>query len=112
MKNKQQIEQHPFEFILKINGNIICQRFFNIHNYNPDVLRSLELADLMDTIIGTDYRLGIIPKFLKDRSDEYLWFFYERSQNSIDNNNQASTNRGKRDIFTFEIKVNSKVISE
>ena len=111
MKNKQLIEQHPFAFMFRINGNPICERFFNIHNYNPDVLHSIELIELMDTIIGTRYKLGIIPKFLKERSDEYLWFFYERSKYTLEPN-QPTTNRGKKDVYTFEIKVNSKIIAE
>ena len=46
MKDRR-IEQHPFEFILKINGNIICQRYFPINNFNPDVLDSMELKELI-----------------------------------------------------------------
>lgn len=45
-------QELPFEFILYVNNNIICQRFFDITNYNEEVLKSYELKELMDEITG------------------------------------------------------------
>jgi hypothetical protein len=34
-KYKDKKGMSKFEFILKIKGNIICQRYFNVRDYNP-----------------------------------------------------------------------------
>ena len=43
-----------FEFILRINENIVCQRYFNIRGYNESSKNSMELrwelSDIVDTI--------------------------------------------------------------
>src|SRR5574343_1544655 len=71
-------EPQRFEFLFYINNNIICQRYFNIRDYNEDVLQSTELKELIDTIAGTSNNgiigdMGIIPNFLKEKSKDYLW---------------------------------------
>lgn len=83
----------PFEFILKINDNIICQRYFNVRNYNDDCRESLELKEMIDDIVGVSQtiKLGIIPEFLKygcmDNSyNEYYGennFTYDKDDNFI-----------------------------
>lgn len=70
-----------FEFLFCINNHIICQRFFNVRDYNEDVLQSLELKDLIDSIAGTNESiapLGIIPAFLKEKSVDFLWNNFDR----------------------------------
>ena len=39
------------EFVLYINGNIICQRYFNVKNYNKAVTRSIDLYDCVDSVV-------------------------------------------------------------
>ena len=36
-------ETTKLEFLLTLNDNIICQRFFNVRGFNPKVKRSLDL---------------------------------------------------------------------
>jgi hypothetical protein len=116
MVNKK-TEQYPFEFIFKINNNIICQRFLPIINYNEDVKESLELKELLDRIIGLnngDYgdvhwgELGLIPKFLKDRSSDYLSFFNNHSYLNYRNREGDE----KDDMYTFQILIHGKVVGE
>jgi len=38
-------ETTKLEFLFTLSGNIICQRFFNVKGYNPNVRKSLELND-------------------------------------------------------------------
>jgi len=109
------IEQHPFEFVLKINGNIICQRFFNIHNFNEDVIDSLEMKELLDRIVGMNnvsgWEMGIIPNFLKQRSAEYLQFFEDNQHLSYKNKDGENRNIwAKQDTYTFEIKIDGEVV--
>jgi hypothetical protein len=41
-----------YRFNLKINDQIICQRYFDIFNYNPDVIYSRELKNDFDKIVN------------------------------------------------------------
>ncbi len=36
-------EVTKFEFLLTLEGNIICQRFFNVREHNPKSRRSMDL---------------------------------------------------------------------
>jgi hypothetical protein len=114
MKNIK-IEQHPFEFVLRINGNFICQRYFNIHNFNPDVIDSLEMKLLLDKIAGMNNggwgEVGIIPTYLKERSKEYMEFFEDNPQHSFKNKDEKRRNIWeKEDTYTFEIKIDGEVV--
>jgi hypothetical protein len=76
----KKIEDQRFEFVLYINDHIICQRYFNIYDFNEDSIKSLELKEMMDNIAGMnngDYgSQGIIPNHLKEKSLTYLWDNY------------------------------------
>ena len=64
-------ENYRFEFTLYINEKkergennkpIICQRFFNVRNFNKEVINSLDLKELMDNLVGV---LHIKPSLLE-----------------------------------------------
>ena len=59
--------KEPYEFRLLIYGNIICQRYFKINNFNPNSLNSIELTD---TIRECAY---MIDEDLKSKTRVYLW---------------------------------------
>jgi hypothetical protein len=40
------------EFLLKVNENIIVQRFFNVRGYNPKAKNSMELHEFIEEFIG------------------------------------------------------------
>jgi len=90
----------PYEFILRINENIICQRYFNIKNYNEECRESLEIKEMMDEIMGMNgfLTLGIIPEFFKFQciTNSYKPYF---SQNNHYND--------KDDVFNLEIYKNN-----
>lgn len=113
-ENTRKFEEQRFEFVLFINDHIICQRFFDIRNFNEDSIKSLELKDLMDNIIGVNNgdfgQLGIIPNFLKKKAQTYLWDNYNPYHNQKDEPTKTSTD--KIDNFQFEIKVDKKVVSK
>lgn len=77
---KKRVEEERFEFVLHINNKIICQRFFNIRNYNENALKSSDMKDLMDTLTGMDLdgigSMGLIPAHLKNKSVDYMWEIY------------------------------------
>jgi|TARA_R110000787_G_scaffold237695_2_gene344027 hypothetical protein len=91
-----------FEFILRINGNIICQRYFNIRGYNNKAKDSMDirwdLGDIVDTI----------QSYLRKQTEEFLWLNYNpyTSKNSV----VKEVDKQEEDYFTFEIRVDGKII--
>lgn len=87
-----------FEFSLKINDNIICQRYFNISGYNGDCRESIEMKNVMDDIIGVkpDSQMGIIPEFFKQKCINNSYYL------GVDDNPEL-----KDDMFVFEFYENN-----
>jgi hypothetical protein len=108
----KKFEEQRFEFVLYINNNIICQRYFNIRDYNEEILKSFELKELVDRITGLsngDFGgLGIIPKYLQKKSMEYLWGNYNPYM--VQTEESAKPTSDKIDNFQFEIKVDKKTV--
>ncbi len=64
MSNQQDLTK--FEFLLTLEKNIVCQRFFNVPNYNPKARRSLDLYYYVKNICED------ISQDLKIKSSDYL----------------------------------------
>lgn len=90
----------PFEFVLKINDHIICQRYFNIKNYNNDCRESLEIKHMMDEIMGINqaFKLGLIPEFFKYQCMQNSYKPYYAQNNHLND---------KVDVFTLEVLKNN-----
>ncbi len=105
-------DEQRFEFILYINNHIICQRFFNIYDFNEDSIKSLELKEMMDNIAGMNNGeyggLGIIPNHLKLKSLTYLWDNYNPYYLQQDDSSKNIFE--KEDLFQFEVKVDKKSV--
>lgn len=75
----KKIEEQRFEFLLYINNNIICQRYFNIKDFNEETYDG-NIKELMDSLTGMNNgkygTMGLIPNFLKQRSKDYTWSNY------------------------------------
>ena len=110
---KQHDTVKPFEFLLKINDNIICQRYFNIKNYNPDCRESLEIKEMITDIMGMteSLKLGIIPEFFKEKCVASTWESYNPNYYQSKGNSYAKNIFDKQDILTFEVLVYKEVIS-
>lgn len=110
----KKIEEQRFEFVLYINDHIICQRYFNVREYNPDSIKSLEMKELIDRIaglnIGTIGQHGIIPSRLKQKSVDYLWDNYNPYFVQTEETNKNQTE--KIDNFQFEIKVDKVTVAK
>lgn len=109
----KKIEEQRFEFVLFINNHIICQRYFNIRDFNDQSLKSYELKELMDAIcnISNNYgQMGIIPKHLKAKAVDYLWSFYNPF--SLQQDQPLKNLYDKIDDFQFEIKVDKKTVAK
>lgn len=96
-----------FEFVLYINGNIICQRYFSIKNFNREVLNSLDMKWCVEDCVG------IIEKDLKDKSVDYLY----KQHNPYLTQTQEDVEATKRDLekddtYHFEIKIDDRVVGQ
>lgn len=113
-QSTNRVEEQRFEFILYINDHIICQRYFNIRDYNEDCLNSYELKELLDNIAGMNNdefgRMGIIPKYLKNKSLEYMWENY--NPYFIQKEETGKSVSDKVDNFQFEIKVDKRTVGK
>jgi hypothetical protein len=107
----KKIEEQRFEFILYINDHIICQRYFNIRDFNEESVHSFEMKELMDSICGMNNgqfgQMGIIPNFLKEKAKDYVWNNY--NPYSIQQDQSPRNIFEKLDNFQFEIKVDKKM---
>jgi len=48
MSNNQELTK--LEFLLTLEGNIICQRYFNVRDFNPQATRSMDLHEYVKNI--------------------------------------------------------------
>jgi hypothetical protein len=110
----KKIQEQRFEFVLYINNKIICQRYFDIRDFNEESISSLEMKKLMDSIcsmnIGRYGEMGIIPKHLKNKAIEYLWSNYNPYYLNQDLNPRNIFER--IDDFQFEIKIDKKMVGK
>ena len=63
MKEQEAIK---LEFLMKVNDNIIVQRFFNVRDFNPDAKNSVELYEYLKDVMET------LQYDLKIKSSTYL----------------------------------------
>jgi hypothetical protein len=107
-------EELRFQFVLYINDNIICQRYFNIIGFDELSIDSLEIKELMESIGGMNNgdhgSLGIIPRYLQKKSITYLWDNY--NPYSIQNDENPKSIFERKDNFQFEIKVDEKTVGK
>lgn len=90
------------EFLLMLNDNIVIQRYFNVNDFNPDSLRSLELNDAMIDVAR------IIELDLKNKTSDFM---INNSQLFFSDNYKEQQKTDK-DIFTLTLKKDNKTIIE
>lgn len=98
--SKEQQDITKFEFLLTLEGNIICQRYFNVKDHIPQSRRSLDLHYYVKNICDE------ISEDLKIKSSNYLC----ENQNFILNSEvvEDSKTTGKEE-FLLEIKLGDEV---
>ena len=110
----EKLKEQRFEFVLLMDEKkIICQRFFNIRDFNEDSLNSYELKELMDRLCSMcdEYgELGLIPNHLKNKSVDYLWSTYNPFAEPSEQYVKGITD--KVNDFQFEIKVDKKTVAK
>lgn len=99
MNNNQQ-DLTKFEFVLTLEKNIICQRFFNVKNYNPDALNSLDIYTYLKNI-SDDIAEDLKIKTCNYLSDNEAFFF--------NNENVEEEEIGQKENFLLELKLDDHV---
>ena len=98
MSNQQDITK--FEFLLTLEGNIICQRYFNVKDHIDQSRRSLDLHYYVKNICEE------ISEDLKIKSSNYLC----ENQNFILNSEVVEESNGaEKEHFLLEIKLGDDV---
>jgi hypothetical protein len=73
---KEQHDSTKLEFLMKVNDNIIVQRYFNVRDFNPNAKNSIDLHDLIK-----DFKFDL-EKQLKMKTVSYMLDnMYEISNN-------------------------------
>ncbi len=109
--NKKEV----FEFVFYINNNIIVHRYFNVPDYNKNFPYTIEVKDMINDIVGLNNgdlgSLGVIPEFFKNQTIEDTWSnFYQPYYKQEAKDIIAYDPPQKEDNFTFEVKVDKRVI--
>ena len=98
-ENKKSIEprdyKERFEFVLTTGGNIICQRYFRINNFNPTSLKSYELTEALRSCVRT------IDKDLRDKTQAYLEMYAPKTFDTADEMRAFAANPENVDKFSY-----------
>lgn len=98
-------KSNKFEFLLSLEDNIICQRFFSVKQYRAQNRKSLELNDTMREIINT------IKADLKDKSIDYLIESYDMNTHTVNLSPQDQNNTCEENFHVI-LKVGNETISK
>ena len=97
---QQQPDITKFEFLLTLEGNIICQRFFNVKDHVEQSTRSMDLHYYVKNICGD------IAEDLKIKSSDYLC---ENQNYFLSSDYVEDAPEKDREHFLLEIKLNEDV---
>ncbi len=98
MSNQQEITK--FEFLLTLDGNIVCQRFFNVKNHYPQARKSMDLHYYVKNISEE------ISEDLKIKTSDYLC---ENQNYFLNLESVEDSEENKKEEFLIEIKLNEDV---
>ena len=101
-------KDQKFDFILYINGKPIVQRWFDIKGFNKKALKSYEMKEMMDELIGNEGSTGIVTEKLKKDSMEYLWRnynpYYEQEQDEVETQSDYENDN----VFRLDVLYNKR----
>jgi hypothetical protein len=90
------------EFLIKLNNNVVIQRYFNVKDYNPQARRSMELYEYVKEIAES------LQRKLKIKTVTYMLDNYYE----IDENPQImeTSNTDGPEKFNIFVKINDETI--
>ena len=90
------------EFLIKLNGNVVIQRFFNVKDYQPKARRSVELYEYIK-YLAEKLQRNLKIKTLSYMSDNY----YEIEENPLI---METSNTEGPEVFNLFVKINDETI--
>ena len=67
-ENANEVRSERFEFVLTVNGYIVCQRYFRIGGFKERSLGSVQLTD------AVEHCVDLINKDLAEKTNIYNWY--------------------------------------
>jgi hypothetical protein len=99
---KENNDATKLEFLLKLNENIVVQRYFNVKGYNPKARASMELHDLVKSIS---------EKIHQDLKGKALDYMNENANQIISNPEILDTsNTEGPEYFNIYIRIGDETI--
>lgn len=90
------------EFLIKLNDNVVIQRYFNVKDYNPEARRSMELYEYVKDIAES------LQRKLKIKTVTYMLDnYYEIEENP---QIMETSNTDGPETFNIFIKINDETI--
>jgi hypothetical protein len=84
----------PFEFLFKINGNIVVGRNFWVKDFNNESLKSIDVKYMIDEVVD------ILHKDFLKKTENYLYKYYDPYAEREEVEEQLANS--ERDIFETE----------
>ncbi len=100
----RKVEKTPYEFYLYINGNIVCQRFFKVANFNKKSVRSVDIKEMIDSVTA------IIQKDLHNKTRDYLYSYYNEYSEQLPEEIDRKNIYENEDFFDVELKIDEKTV--
>lgn len=94
--------KQKFDFTLLLNDKIICQRNFDIRDYNHNCQKSLEIKEMISEAIM------VIESQLKNKSLDCLWESYNPFTPKIIP--QINPKNIRSDLFKLNVNMNSEIM--
>lgn len=90
------------EFLIKLNNNVVIQRYFNVKDYNPQARRSMELYEYIRDLAES------LQRKLKIKTATYMLDNYYE----IEENPQVmeTSNTDGPETFNIYVKINDETI--
>lgn len=99
---EKQIDATKMEFLIKLNNDIVIQRFFNVKNYNEDARNSMELYEYLNEV------KDVLKTQLWRKTSEYM---LENQDMIMDDPNIMNTSKTEApEWFHVIIKVGEQTI--
>jgi len=100
MNKTREQDVTKFEFLLTLENNIICQRYFNVKNYNPNGPNSLDIYEYVKNICND------ISEDLKIKTSDYLC---ENQDYFLSNDKSEDEESAGKENFLLELKLDNRV---
>jgi hypothetical protein len=90
------------EFLIKLNNNVVIQRYFNVKDYNPQARRSMELYEYIKDVAE------LLQRKLKIKTVTYMLDnYYEIEENP---QIMETSNTDGPETFNIYVKINDETI--